>query len=470
MSRVRTMQRGLEKALHRASLADDRELAGHVREEGRRFVFLLNGIIRTSRLYQSDNTTFDAPASETAATLATLVQRLGAVHVVCVEEHIYVNDIRLRARPADQPVIDAFVSELDRHAVGGLSFHGTLSPAAVKALARALSQPAHDGAEARAALASQLQGLADLELTGRYRFRVTGERVASKRTLSQVMHRAAVVAAEAVANLGANRLPNPLPVRRAVIELVEALREDVGRAAASPLRRPILAAGDHHLLTVTNLALLLGQALGLDEAALSDLGVTAMLHDVGYARGGNRENHEAVGLRILLRQRGFHEGKVRRLRAVLEHHLPFEGGGPSLFARILRIADDYELMTSTRPGRMPGIPPPTAQGAMWAARGTAYDPDLLALFVQLMGAYPPGSLLELSDGRWAVSVSGGRDPDHFAWPVVRVVRQADGSQAGGEAPLDLSLGRDLVRPRRVLNPATKGVEIAEVLDAVWGPS
>ena len=210
MSRVRTMQRGLEKALHRAKLADDRELAGHVREEGRRFVFLLNGLIRSSRLYQSENTTFDAPAAETAATLAALVQRLGAVHVVCVEEHIYMNDIRLRAGSADQPVIDAFVSELDRHAVGGLSFHDALSPDAVKALARALSQPVHDGAEARAALLSRIQGLADLELTGRYRFRVTGERVAVKRTLSQVMHRAAVVAAEAVANLGANRLPNPL--------------------------------------------------------------------------------------------------------------------------------------------------------------------------------------------------------------------------------------------------------------------
>ncbi len=471
MSTVHTMQRGLEKALHRAGLADDRELAGRVRDEGHRLVFLVNGIVRTSRLYQSDNAAFDGPAGEVATVLKGLIDLLGAVHIVCVEEHIYVNDVRLRVRPPEQPVIDSFVAELDRHNVGGLSFHAALSAEAVKALARALAAPAGPAGSSRSALAAALKGIAEVELTGRYRFRVKGERSAVKLALGAVMRRGATVATEAVANLGANRLPNPLPVRRAVIDLVEALRENVGRAAAGPMRRRIatMGAGDQHLLTVTNLALLLGQALGLDDGALSDLGVAAMMHDVGYARGATRETHEGVGLRMLLRQRGFHEGKMRRLRVVLEHHLPFLGETTSLFARILHIVDDYEVLTSSRPGQLPGIPPPTAQGAMWAARGTEYDPDLLAVFVQLMGVYPPGSLLELSDGRWSVSVSGGRDPERFAWPVVRVVREADGRAAGGQEEIDLHAVKDRLRPKRVLNPASKGIEIGEVLDLAFGP-
>ena len=106
---------------------------------------------------------------------------------------------------------------------------------------------------------------------------------------------------------------------------------------------------------------------------------------------------------------------------------------------------------------------------MWAARGTTYDPDLLALFVQLMGVYPPGSLLELSDGRWGVSVSGGRDPERFAWPVVRIVREASGGAANGQDEVDLHEVRDRLRPKRVLNPASHGVEIADVLDLAFGP-
>ena len=106
---------------------------------------------------------------------------------------------------------------------------------------------------------------------------------------------------------------------------------------------------------------------------------------------------------------------------------------------------------------------------MWAARGTAYDPDLLGVFVQLMGVYPPGSLLELTDGRWVVSVSGGRDPARFAWPVVRVVREADERTASGQEEIDLHAVKERLRPRRVLNPASKGVEIADVLDLAFGP-
>jgi len=49
VSDIHVVQRGLQKALLRAGLADDRELAGRVRDEGRRMLFLLNGLIRSSR-------------------------------------------------------------------------------------------------------------------------------------------------------------------------------------------------------------------------------------------------------------------------------------------------------------------------------------------------------------------------------------------------------------------------------------
>jgi hypothetical protein len=272
-----------------------------------------------------------------------------------------------------------------------------------------------------------------------------------------------------VAGLGTGRLPNPLPVRRAVVALVDALSGNEDRAAAAPLRNGTGNVGERHLVSVCHLALLLGRATGLPEAALADLGVAAMLHDVGYVAGAGLTTHAAAGVRLLLRQRGFHEGKIRRLRVALEHHLPAHGQGeaPSIFARILRIADDYDVLTAPREGQ-PALPPATAQGAMWAARGSFYDADLLALFVQTMGLYPPGSLLELSDGRWVVSVSVGRDEPRFAWPLARVVRLGDGSPCSGEEPLDLALSRDRLRPKRVLNPASHGFDVAAALAVVFG--
>jgi hypothetical protein len=269
-----------------------------------------------------------------------------------------------------------------------------------------------------------------------------------------------------MANLAAGRLPNPLPVRRAVIDLVDSLRDDPGRAAAGPLRKRTLGVGEHHLLSVASLAVQLGMALGLDDTALSDLGVAAMLHDVGYSRQPDRVGHCAAGVRILLHQRGFHEGKLRRLHAVYHHHADYDAGN-HLFARILRIVDDYDVLTAARPGQLQ-VPPAMAQAQMWAARGKAYDPHLLALFVQTMGLYPPGSVLDLSDGQRVVAVSGGRDAEHFAWPVVHVIQGADGRPPEGRAQLDLYELRGSLKIKRLVNPASAGFDVGETLEGVFG--
>jgi hypothetical protein len=455
------MQRSLEKAVARASLADDRDLAGRIRDEGQRLVFLLNGLVRSSRLYQADNAAMDGLAGETSQMLKRLLGLLGAVHVVMVEDQLYVNEVRVRMKEREQELLEQLVLELSRHEVGGLSFHSPVEPEDIKSLGRALAATAAEPGQARAALAERLGGLPGVELGGKYRFRLKGEKLAVRSDAGAVLRRGATLVQETLAQLAGDRLPHPLLVRRVVIELVDALGDAPSRAATVPLRRSGHGVGTQHLLSVTTLALQLGRAVGLSDAALSDLGVAAMLHDVGYTRAG-RNDHDVAGARMLLRQRGFHEGKIRRLQATLEHHQPAEGR-PSLFARIVRIVDDYDVLVAPRPGA-PQLPPPTAQAAMWAARGTLYDPDLLALFVQMMGLYPPGSLLELSDGRWVVSISGGRDPERFAYPVARLVRDKDGRPRDGGEDVDLFVLREFLRPKRVLNAVTQGVDVGAVLD------
>jgi len=446
---ITAMQRSLEKAVARASLADDRDVAGRIRDEGQRLVFLLNGLVRSSRLYQADNAAMDGIATETSQMLKRLVALLGAVHVVSVENQIFVNEVRVRMKDREQELLDQLVLELGRHDVGGISFYGPLEPEDIKTIGRALAATVTDAAHARTALAARLGSLPGVELGGKYRFRLKGERLAVRQEASEVLRRGAGLVQGTIAQLAGDRLPHPLFVRRVVIDLVDALGDEPARAATVPLRRSAHGVGTQHLLSVTALALQLGRALGLSDAALSDLGVAAMLHDVGYARAG-RAGHDLAGARMLLRQRGFHEGKIRRLQATLEH--------------ILRIVDDYDVLVAPRPGA-PQLPPATAQAAMWAARGTLYDADLLALFVQMMGLYPPGSLLELSDGRWVVSVSGGRDAERFAWPLARLVRDKDGRPRDGAEEMDLFVLREFLKPKRVLNAASQGIDVAAVLEA-----
>jgi hypothetical protein len=108
--------------------------------------------------------------------------------------------------------------------------------------------------------------------------------------------------------------------------------------------------------------------------------------------------------------------------------------------------------------------PALALAHMWAARGTEYDPDLLALFAQILGRFPPGTLLELSDGSWGLSVSGARDKEHFEWPVVRIVKNADGEPQDGKEELDLYEVRDRIRLTQILDPASKGIRVEDMFE------
>ena len=196
---------------------------------------------------------------------------------------------------------------------------------------------------------------------------------------------------------------------------------------------------------VTNLSLLIGKAAGLADDILADLGIAAAFHDVGASLIEDGypvpyERHASAGLRALMRQRGFHQAKLRRLLAIAEHHRPYENknGRPSLFARILHIADDYDVMTRNRPASGPAVAPTDALARMVPGGGTEYDPDLLQVFINEMGMFPPGSLLGLASGKTVVSISGSRSPDQFAKPLCSVLRKADGTPARRGMVVDLA--------------------------------
>jgi len=465
MTTLDLIQQRLEGALRSASGADDRELAARLRDEGHRLVLLMNGLVRATRLYSLDNQALEAPAQELTEVLSGLLESLGVVHVVFVEDQAYVNDVRLRLRPSEQPAVDQLVADLGRHDVGGLSFHQSLDPQQWKRVAHALGTPS-EGPGPASALLERLQDVGDIDVSGRCRFRMSDEDRPGTKRHDEVLERAKSVLAEALGGLAGGRMPNPLPLRRVVIDLVESLTARPDRAATAPFAGASpLGAGERHLLSVCQLSIMLGHALGLSKAVLSDLGVAAIYHDVGYLRAQTRESHALTGVRLLVRQRGFSEAKVRRLLTVLEHHAAYldmsnHDHSPFLFARILRVAEDYDLLVAARPGQGAPMPPSQALATMWAGRGASYDPMLLALFAQALGQNPPGTLLELSDGRWAVAVGGGRDRERFASPVVRVVREADGAPSVAGQSLDLYEQRAELEVRRVVEPAEVTPEIS----------
>ena len=111
-------------------------------------------------------------------------------------------------------------------------------------------------------------------------------------------------------------------------------------------------------------------------------------------------------------------------------------GQPLLFGRILRIAEAYDNLQRPAGG---GNTPPDALRCLTRYARSRYDPVLVQLLINTLGCYPPGSLLQLEDGRVVRSVSVVRNLATFEKPLCELVRLPDGSLPSQRDLVDLAV-------------------------------
>lgn len=181
-----------------------------------------------------------------------------------------------------------------------------------------------------------------------------------------------------------------------------------------------------HPVNVMVLCLLMGKAQGLAPEAMQDLGMAALLHDMGKLRlspavsngpfPGMTPAEEAryrshVGESVRLGQTmGLSSGV---LLAIAQHHEMADGSGfplrlkgesICLAGRILSLVNHYERLCN--PGRTAqAMTPHEALSVMFAQQKNRFDPVELGIFIRMMGVYPPGSVVQLVNDRYAMVVS-----------------------------------------------------------------
>ncbi len=182
-------------------------------------------------------------------------------------------------------------------------------------------------------------------------------------------------------------------LQRAYVEFVGSL------ASALDARDPYTAG---HSRRVSEYSIAIGRQLGLDGEQLDDLRIGALLHDIGkigvpdniLQKAGKLNNeefgilrqHPTIGRRILEGVKGFHP----YLPVVELHHENWNGKGyplgleqdrTPLQARIVKIADAYDAMTSDRPYRR-GMSDAEAVRRLEEASGTEFDTVIVQAFVK----------------------------------------------------------------------------------------
>ena len=99
---------------------------------------------------------------------------------------------------------------------------------------------------------------------------------------------------------------------------------------------------------------------------------------------------------------------MRAVVVAYEHHLNYDMSGypecqvkdhVSLFGNIVAIADRYDALTTARRYRRFNLTPHEVVSYLVFYAGTFFDPMLVKLFVEMIGLYPPGTLVVLNTGR-----------------------------------------------------------------------
>jgi len=198
-----------------------------------------------------------------------------------------------------------------------------------------------------------------------------------------------------------------------------------------------------HSVRVAALTSMLGRELGWSREFQEELATAGLVHDLGKGRIPGEilfkagaldpeerkiiESHPAAGAQILVASG---EKSPLIVSATWGHHIRHDGGGyPAMpewynqgaVAALVHVCDVFEALTAVRPYKAP-MSPRRAYEIMLKDKG-GFHPRLLALLINCLGLYPPGSEVVLSDARKAVVVARGPDLEH---PLVRVTHDPSG--------------------------------------------
>jgi len=235
-------------------------------------------------------------------------------------------------------------------------------------------------------------------------------------------------------HLAIDRVPSQPQHARALAEaLARALLDKMVDAGELCIRLLSDGIGDRsamHPLNVGVISLLLGRALGWPEDDLMELGLGAMLHDIGKDELPERlrfrdEHLSGAELRAYEEHVGRGVAHAARMGlapgaalVIAQHHEHADGSGfPQRIgaermtpaARVVALVNRYDRLVNPPLGTRPHTPH-EALSMLFAQQRSRFDSATLGAFIRMMGVYPPGSTVQLTDDRYAmvVGVNGSR--------------------------------------------------------------
>ncbi len=177
----------------------------------------------------------------------------------------------------------------------------------------------------------------------------------------------------------------------------------------------------NHSVNVSILSIAMGLKLNLQRKDVIELGIAGLFHDIGKieipetiidkpgpltpTEYSEIKKHPHLGVEKLILIKHMQNIPAFAIRGILEHHIDYDGSGypplnietPSLFARIIRVVDTYDAMTTPRVYQDARSPFEAIQ-FISQNKEKKFDPKIVDRFIELVGIFPPGTIVEIDTG------------------------------------------------------------------------
>ncbi|MBK7142061.1 MAG: HD domain-containing protein [bacterium] len=448
-------------------------------------------LYKTSRIIDSGNAVFKNQSETFFNYLTHLVNEYGNITLKAFGGHYFVNERMVKFDEHGASGAAQVVAEWKTLGIGGITFEASATLADIRQFITFIAaiKPNSSNIEELAARL-KTQGHAGVHLLSLkregdqpHRHVTEEEKKTIRLSARNAFFQAMTTVQELVVNVSQDREINMAKTRR----VVQALIDHVSRDESSLLELASIRDYDDytyaHSTNVCVYSLTLGARLGLDRSRLSQLGFTALFHDIGKVKlpkdlirkpDAYDENdwiqmqrHPQLGAKTILARLKLDEHTARAARGAFEHHINSDFTGyptlhhkkrtPDLFSRIISIVDTFDALSSGRVYLKKSIAPDEVIKKMRSQMAIKFDPFLLKIFTNVVGIYPSGSLVLLSTNEIALVLTNNEQ--NLARPYIKIV----GNRAG---LLDNPIWIDLALPEnedrkvmRMIDPSRYGLDV-----------
>jgi HD-GYP domain-containing protein (c-di-GMP phosphodiesterase class II) len=435
-----------------------------VMHRGRDFLFAFATCLRSLQLYPMENQQVGKALAELESLVADLLALEEEVSIRYVGNFFFVNDLRLRVDLASYATFGTVGRALARHGIGHFDFfRGVQRVEWTAFLSVLLTEPADEDAfdvfSDRLTRSAVLHVAVGPLLESDAPADDDEARRLAKRTYAQSV----AVAREVMTGLRMGRGMSLRPVKRAVQSIVDQVLSNETSLVGLTTLRDYDEYTFTHCVNVCIFSVALGKKLGFDKHQLYELGLSALMHDVGKIRmphevvnksgpltpdeARRMQEHPTEGVLVMFGMRGLSEVPLRAMLQAYEHHMKVDQTGyprsvrprtPTLFSRIVAVADGFDAATSKRSYQSQPWPPDQVLREMRDNPARGFDPMVVKAFISMTGIYPVGSVVILDTFELAVVCAPNPRPELLHQPVVRIIYDSMGVPVEPARTVDLS--------------------------------